>query len=188
MAGPGAVSSVPPHGWDIYVQKLISRYHLGFIFTNLPKLLCSWRSVLFLASLLFLSTLLSQRACGLPLRPLLLDSLFLWSLWHSLADFYLWSRDTGKLISRIWNWNTQEWNVYQCCPARKATVGSGSSEGPLKSFGPGFQPVSLLSPSLPWHLDWRLIQNKLLAVCVEPFLQNEAQMSSYNTEFVVPQK
>lgn len=40
MAGPGAVSSVPPHGWDIYVQKLISRYHLGLIFTNLPKLLC----------------------------------------------------------------------------------------------------------------------------------------------------
>lgn len=78
---------VPSHAWDIYVQKLISIHHLGFILTDLPKLFCSWKRILFLASLLFLSTLLSQGAPGLPLRPGLLDSLSLCFLWHSLADF-----------------------------------------------------------------------------------------------------
>lgn len=78
---------VPSHAWDIYVQKPISLRHLGFILTDFPKLFCSWKRILFLASLLFLSTLLSQQAPGLPLRPGLLGSLSLCSLWHGLADF-----------------------------------------------------------------------------------------------------
>lgn len=108
----------------------------------------------------------------------------------SMARFswlFLWSCDMGKLISRVWNWSAHEWNVYQCCPARKVTVGGGRPEGPLGCCDPGFQSISLPSPSLGWRLDWRLIQNTLCStVWVEPLLHNQPQMCSYDTEFVVP--